>query len=120
MAKRGKTPKDIDSYIAGFPRDVQRILREIRATIRKAAPGAEESISYQIPAFKLAGRQLVYFAGFENHVSVYPAPVGDPAFKGNLAPYASGKATAKFPLGKPIPVGLIRDIVKFRAKKVAR
>ena len=118
MAKRGKTPKDIDSYIAGFPKDVQRVLREIRATIRKAAPAAEEAISYQIPTFKLDGRALVYFAGFENHVSVYPAPVGDPAFKGKLSAYASGKGTAKFPLGKPIPVGLIRDIVKFRAKKI--
>lgn len=119
MKKPSKTPKDIDSYIAGFPKDVQRVLREIRATIRRAAPRAEESISYQIPTFKLEGRPLVYFAGFENHVSVYPAPVGNPAFKGNLAAYASGRGTAKFPLGKPIPTGLIRAIVKFRARKIS-
>jgi uncharacterized protein YdhG (YjbR/CyaY superfamily) len=120
MSKRARTPQDIDSYIAGFPKEVRKVLQAIRATIRKAAPRAEESITYQIPTFKLDGRALVYFAGFESHVSVYPAPVGDPAFKGNLAPYASGKGTARFPLGTRVPLGLIREIVKFRAKKTAR
>ena len=115
MPGRSK-PADVDAYIAGFPKDVQRTLQQIRATIREALPGAEETISYQIPAYKLRGRAVVYFAGFRNHVSVYPAPVGDPAFKGKLSAYASGKGTAKFPLHEPLPLDLIREIATFRAK----
>ena len=112
-------PATIDQYIAGFPPNVQQILQEIRATIRKAAPDAQETISYRIPTFILDGRHLIYFAGFANHVSVYPAPVGNPAFKKDLGPYASGKGTARFALDEPIPFELITRIVEFRAKENA-
>jgi uncharacterized protein YdhG (YjbR/CyaY superfamily) len=107
-------PASIDDYIAGFPAEVREVLRKIRATIREAAPEAEETISYQIPTFTLNGRHLVYFAGYRKHVSVYPAPVGDPRFAEEMAVYGSGKGTAKFPLHKPIPYDLIRRLVEFR------
>ena len=110
-------PKNIDEYIAGFPDDVQEILEKIRMTIRKAAPEAEETISYQIPAFTLKGRHLVYFAAFKKHVGFYPTPIGNAEFKEELSVYGAGKGTAKFPLDQPIPFGLIRKIVKFRAKE---
>lgn len=110
-------PRTIDAYIAGFPEKVQEILRKVRLTIRKAAPDAEETISYQIPAFMLNGKYIIYFAGYKKHIGVYPAPIGDPAFEEDLSAYASGKATAKFPLDKPIPYDLITKIVKFKVKE---
>ena len=110
-------PKDIDEYIAGFPKETQKILEQIRATIKKAAPGAEETISYAIPAFTLKGRYLVYFAGYKNHISLYPAPRGNEAFKKELSVYKGGKGTVQFPLDKPMPLKLITKIVKFRIKK---
>ena len=108
--------KDIDAYIAGFPDDVQAKLQEIREVIRNASPRAEEGISYGIPVFKLHG-QLVYFAGFRKHISVYPAPRGAPEFRKELAQYKGGKGTIQFPLDDPIPLDLIRRIVKFRIKE---
>lgn len=108
---------NMDEYIAGFPADVQSILEKVRKTIRRAAPDAEETISYRIPAFKLKGQYLVYFAGFKKHLGLYPVPGGDAKFKKELSAYRSGKATAKFLLDQPIPVGLIRTIVKLRAKE---
>jgi uncharacterized protein YdhG (YjbR/CyaY superfamily) len=114
--KREKTiAKDINEYIAGFPESVRGILEALRATIKKAAPGAEETISYAIPAFKLKGKILVYFAGFKNHVSLYPAPRTNEAFKKELSGYKGGKGTVQFPLNDPIPFPLITKIVKFRA-----
>jgi uncharacterized protein YdhG (YjbR/CyaY superfamily) len=115
--RTNQTSKNIDEYIAGFPIDVQEILEKIRMTIRKAAPGAEETISYQIPTFTLKGRYLVYFAAYKKHIGLYPAPLGNAEFKEQLSVYGAGKGTAKFPLHKPIPFGLIRKIVKFRAKE---
>jgi uncharacterized protein YdhG (YjbR/CyaY superfamily) len=109
-------PEDIDEYIAGFPNDVQAILEKIRMTIRKAAPEAEETISYQIPTFTLHGN-LVHFAAFKNHVGLYPAPRGDETFKDELSAYEGGKGTVRFPLDEPIPFALITKIVKFRVKK---
>lgn len=109
--------KDIDEYVAGFPEDVQKILKKIRTTIRKAAPKAEEKISYGIPTFTLNDRYLIYFAGFKNHVSVYPAPRGSAEFKEELAGYKGGKGTVQFPLDKPIPYELITRIVKFRIRE---
>ena len=111
------TPKDIDDYIAGFPEDVQKILKKVRTTIRKTAPDAEETISYQIPTFKLNGRYLIYFAGFKNHISLYPAPRGAEEFKKELAAYEGGKGTVQFPLDKPIPFDLIKRIVKYKIKE---
>ena len=114
--RTNQTSKDIDEYIASFPKEVQKILEKIRVTIKKAEPDAEETISYQIPTFTLKGRYLVYFAACKKHISVYPAPVGNAAFKEEMSVYGAGKGTAKFPLDKPIPFDLIRKIVKFRAK----
>ncbi len=108
-------PATVDAYIAGFPADVRTILEQVRRTIREAAPDAEESISYQIAAYKLKGRVLVYFAGHKKHIGLYPIPIGNPELP-ELAEYASGKGTAQFPLNKPIPFDLIRKVVKFRAK----
>jgi uncharacterized protein YdhG (YjbR/CyaY superfamily) len=114
------TPKNIDEYIAGFPEAVQEILQQIRATIKVAAPEAEETISYAIPAFTLNGRYLVYFAGYKKHIGLYPVPTGNPEFDTAFAPYkTSGKGTVQFPLDKPLPLSLITRIVKFRMKENA-
>ena len=110
-------PDNIDDYIAGFPKETQKILEQIRATIKKAAPGAEETISYAIPTFKLKGHYLIYFAGYKNHISLYPAPRGNEAFKKELSVYKGGKGTVQFPLDKPMPLSLIIKIVKFRVKQ---
>jgi uncharacterized protein YdhG (YjbR/CyaY superfamily) len=109
-------PKDMDAYIAGFPADVQKILKKIRMTIRKAAPGAKEAITYQIPTFTLNGN-LIHFAAFKKHIGLYPAPRGSEAFKKALSAYEGGKGTVRFPLDEPIPLGLISRIVKFRVKE---
>lgn len=109
-------PASIDEYIGAFPDDVQQVLQQVRATIRDAAPEAQETISYQIPTFALNGHPLVYFAGFKKHVSVYPAPVENAEFAEEMAVYGSGRGTAKFPLNKPIPFDLIRKIVDFRLR----
>lgn len=109
-------PKSVDEYIAGFPAETQKALKLIRATIRKAAPEAEETISYAIPAYKLDGKVLIYFAGYKNHASVYPAPRGKDEFKKELAAYKGGKGTVQFPLDKPIATDLIKRIVRFRAR----
>lgn len=117
MRAEKNAPKDIDEYIAGFPNDVQGILEKIRMAIRKAAPDAEEIISYQIPAFTLKG-QLIYFAAFKNHIGFYP-PVtgGDEKFKIEKSVYEGPKGNLKFPLDKPIPYALISKIVKIRVKE---
>jgi len=107
----------VDAYISGFPKDVQQKLKKVRATIRKAAPGAVEKISYRIPAYRLNGYYLIYFAAFKSHLGMYPAPIENPEFKTALAVYKSGKATAKFSFDKPIPLGLIARIVKFKIKE---
>jgi uncharacterized protein YdhG (YjbR/CyaY superfamily) len=112
--------KSVDEYIASQPEAVQRVLRRVRRTIRKAMPAAEEVISYQIPAYKLHGRPVLYFAGWRQHYSLYPstAPIVA-AFKDDLAPYEVTKGTIRFPLSEPVPVTLIEGIAKFRAKEVA-
>lgn len=109
-------PENIDDYIERFPDNVQKILQKIRKTIQKAAPEAVEAISYQMPAFKLDG-YLIYFAGYQNHVSVYPAPREAKEFKEELAAYEGGKGTVRFPLDMPVPYDLITRIVKYRAKE---
>jgi len=110
------TPKDIDSYIAGFPQDVQVILQELRAVIKQAAPQAEEAISYQIPTFRLKGN-LVHFAAFKNHIGFYPTSSGIEKFKNELSAYELARGTVRFPLDRPLPLGLISKIVKFRVKE---
>lgn len=109
-----RTAADIDEYISWFPDDVQKILTKIRSTITKAAPNAVESISYQIPTFKVDGKVLIYFAAFTKHVSVYPAPRGESEFAEEMKVYKGGKGTVQFPLSSPIPHDLISRIVKFR------
>ena len=116
MDKDQAIPRTIDEYIAGFPPDIQAILEKIRTTIRKAAPHAEEAISYRMPTFKLYGN-LVHFAAFKSHIGFYPVPTGLAAFKQDLSGYKTSKGAVQFPLDKPIPYGLIRKIVKFRVKE---
>jgi uncharacterized protein YdhG (YjbR/CyaY superfamily) len=108
--------KTIDEYVKTFPVDVQRILEKIRETIRKAVPEAEETISYQMPAFKLNGN-LVYFAASKNHIGFYPTPSGIESFERELSQYKKGKGTLQFPLDRPIPYDLIQKIVIFRVKE---
>ena len=102
----------VDDYIATFTPDVQTVLQEIRDTIHAAAPGATESISYQIPTFSIGGRPVVYLAGWKKHISLYPIPHLDDALEQQVAPYLSGQGTAKFLLSKPIPYELITVLVQ--------
>jgi uncharacterized protein YdhG (YjbR/CyaY superfamily) len=108
------TPKTADEYIAGFPNDIQLILNQIRAIILQNAPEAEESISYGMPAYKLKGKVLVYFAGFKNHIGFYATPSGHTEFARELSRYKQGKGSVQFPLNQPIPYELIAQIVEFR------
>lgn len=109
-------PKTIDEYISSFPKPVQSLLQQVRQTIHKAAPEAEEAISYAIPTFKLNGN-LVHFAAFKNHIGFYPAPTGLKEFEKDLSPYMQGKGSVQFPLDQPLPIALITKIVKFRAEQ---
>lgn len=111
-------PATVDEYIAGFSEDVQDTLQNLRKTVREVAPGAEESISYRIPAYKLNGKVLVYFAGWADHVSLYPIPLGDDAFHGELKQYQSGKGTVRFPLDRPIPYDFIRRFVELHVQRL--
>jgi uncharacterized protein YdhG (YjbR/CyaY superfamily) len=112
--------KTVDEYIASRPEAVRPSLERVRSAIRKALPGAEEVISYRIPAYKLPGGVVIYFAGWKEHYSIYPAIGGlTAAFKDELAPYKVTKGTIRFPLSEPVPVGLIGRIAKFRAQEVA-
>jgi uncharacterized protein YdhG (YjbR/CyaY superfamily) len=106
----------IDEYIALFPTDVQKKLNEIRATIKAAAPDAEEKISYQMPAFTLKGI-LVYFAAYKHHIGFYPTASGIKYFKSEVADYATSKGTIQFPLDKPLPFELIHRIVTYRIQE---
>jgi uncharacterized protein YdhG (YjbR/CyaY superfamily) len=116
MKTKQTAPTTIDEYIAGFPPDVQAILQKVRATIRKAAPQAAETINYQMPTFTLHGN-LVHFAAFKSHIGFYPTPSGIENFAAELAAYKSAKGSVQFPLDQPIPYGLISKIVKFRVKE---
>jgi uncharacterized protein YdhG (YjbR/CyaY superfamily) len=121
MKKQGtkadsRLPTNIDEYIAGYPRDVQAHLQQIRAMIKKAAPDAEEAIKYRIPTFVL-GENLVHFAACKNHIGFYPTPSGIEAFKEDLSPYKSAKGSVQFPIERPMPLSLIKKIVSFRVKE---
>ncbi|HEY3887558.1 MAG TPA: DUF1801 domain-containing protein [Caulobacteraceae bacterium] len=113
--------KSVDDYIAAQPEAVRARLDRVRGAIRKAVPGAEEVISYKIPAYKLHGAIVVYFAGWSAHYSLYPAagPVVA-AFKRDLAPYEVRKGTIRFPLSQPVPVRLIQRIARFRASEITQ
>ena len=110
-------PNNIDEYIAGFPKEVQQILEQIRATIKKVAPEAAETISYAMPTFTLNKAPLVYFAAFKSHVGFYALPSGNEAFKAKLAAYKTGKGSIQFPLDKPMPFDLIAEIVQYRVQE---
>ena len=112
-----KKPASIDEYIAAFPKETQKVLQQVRATIKNTVPDAEETISYAIPAFTLNKTYLVYFAGYKNHISLYPAPTGNEAFEKEIAAYRSGKGTVQFQRDQPLPVNLVTKIVKYRLKE---
>ena len=116
MDGRTLNPASIDEYIQAFPPEIQSILQSIRTTIRKAAPEAEEIISYRMPAFRQNGI-LVYFAAFKKHIGLFPPVSGDAAIEKAIAPYAGPKGNLQFPLDQPIPYKLIERIVKLRLKQ---
>ena len=103
---------DVDAYIAEFPHDIQEVLQSIRKAVRASAPEAEETIKYGIPTYVLHGN-LVHFGGFSKHIALYPAPKKDEALREKIEPFLSGQSTLKFPLGKTIPIALIKQIVKY-------
>lgn len=111
-----KSIKNVEEYISNFPKEIQAILQEIRAAIKKNAPDAEESISYGMPAYKLNKKPLVYFAAFKNHIGFYATPTGHQAFAEELSQYKQGKGSVQFPINEPMPLDLIERIVKFRVE----
>jgi uncharacterized protein YdhG (YjbR/CyaY superfamily) len=110
--------ESVDDYISSFPEDVQAILQEVRRTIHQAVPGAEETIKYKMPTVTLQGKSLLHFAGWQHHIGLYPIPAGDPEFEQDIAPYRE-KATARFPLDKPIPYQLIQRLASLSATERA-
>lgn len=116
MATARTTHTSIDAYIAASPPAVQPVLRKIRSVIRKAAPDAEETISYQMPAFRQHGI-LLYFAAFKQHIGLYPPVRGDARLEKAVAPYAGDKGNLRFPLDQPIPFALIERIARFRVRQ---
>ncbi len=114
LSKKFKT---VDEYLSTLPGDVKVLLLTVKELIQKSAPKAEELISYNIPAFKLNGINLIYFAGWKEHISIYPIPTGDAAFQKAISNYQGGKGTLKFPINKPLPISLIKKIIKFSLKE---
>ena len=115
---RKTTPASIDEYIALFPDEIKVLLRKMRRTIQDAAPDAVEAIQYQMPAFQLHGKNLVFFAAFAHHIGFYPIPSGIAAFKKELSGYKQGKGSVQFPLDEPIPFDLVRKIVLYRVQEM--
>ena len=111
----------VNQYIAKFPKDIQKILKTIRATVRKTAPGSEELISYRVPTYKVNGHPIFYFAAFKDHIGLYPmtGPVKT-KFKKEVARYKGGKGTIQLPLDEPIPYDLVRRIVKFKMQSAGK
>lgn len=107
---------NIDAYIASFPTEIQKMLAQLRITIKKAAPKAEETIKYGMPTLTLNGN-LVHYAAYKNHIGFYPAPSAIKTFKKELANFKTSKGAIQFPLDKPLPLNLITKIVKFRVKE---
>ncbi len=116
--KKNATPPTVDTYITSYLPEIQAILFKIRRIILDAAPSAVESFAYGMPAYKLKGKPLVYFAAFEKHIGFYPIPSGIEAFKEEFSHYKGGKGSVQFPLDKPIPYDLIERIVKFRVAEM--
>jgi uncharacterized protein YdhG (YjbR/CyaY superfamily) len=116
--QRAEDLERVNDYIDSFPPDVRTRLEQVRRTIRKVAPGAREAMSYGIPTFKGYGN-IIHFAAFAHHISVYPAPRGVEAFAKALAAHEGGKGTAQFPFSAPLPLKLIERIAKFRVAEDA-
>lgn len=114
-----KKYNNVDEYLSSFPKEIQKVLKQVRETIKKTAPQAEEKISYGVPSFTLNGKQLIYFAGFKKHIGVYPSPVTVDTFKKDFSKYKTGKGSVQLPLDQPMPLTLITKIVKYRIKKLA-
>lgn len=117
MTLTKKKFETIDEYIDTFPKSVQWQLKQVRLTIRKALPRAEETISYQIPTFKLNGKYIIYFAAWKNHIALYPIHTGVESLKKELEKYKGSKSSAHFPLDTPIPVSLVKKIVRAKLKE---
>jgi uncharacterized protein YdhG (YjbR/CyaY superfamily) len=117
--KKMKLAADVEGYIKQFDAPTQEILKQVREKIKKAAPKAEESISYGMPAYKINGKPLVYFAGYEKHVGFYATPTGHEAFAKDLAGYKQGKGSVQFPIDEKMPLALITRIVKFRLQELS-
>ena len=113
MLPKAAVAPNADAYIAGFPASTQKLLQQVRSVVIKAAPGAEEVISYGMPAYKKDG-MLVFFAGYNKHIGFYPTPSGIVNFKKELAGYTCSKGAIQFPIDKPMPLKLVTSIVKFR------
>lgn len=109
-------PTSIDEYISQFSEELQVLLQQMRETIAKAAPEAEECINYGMPTFRFNGN-LVHFAGFKNHIGFYPAPSGISNFAQELSPYKSSKGAVQFPLDQPLPLNLVAEITRFRVEE---
>lgn len=114
--KANKAPQSVDEYIASFPKETQLLLQQLRAVIQKAAPKAEECISYQMPAYKLHGA-LVYFAAYQKHIGFYPTSSGIANFQKEISMYKNSKGAVQFPLDQKLPIALITKIVKYRVKE---
>ena len=112
-----KPSTTVDDYISTFPEDIQAILEKVRQAIHKAAPDAVETMSYGMPTFDLNGKHLVFFAGWKHHISLYPLPAGDEAFQQQISHYKRAKGTIQFPLDKPIPYDLVKQIVTLLMKE---
>lgn len=104
----------IDEYIATLPKGTQKLMEEIRAAIKSVAPKADEKISYQMAAFKLDGHYIAHFAAWKKHIGMYPIPAGDAAFQKEVLPYKGVKSSLQFPLDQPMPLKLIKKMIKFR------
>ena len=113
-------PTSVDEYISAFSPEVQQKLQQMRKAIREAAPEAEEKISWSLAAYKLYGRDLIYFGGFKNHIGLYAAPTATAEFKEAIKGYKTGKGSIQFPLSESLPIDLIKRIVLFRAEENQR
>ena len=111
--------KNIDAYIAAFPKNIQQMLEQVRATIKKAAPDATEAIKYTIPTFVLHNKNLAHFAAFTSHIGFYPTPTGIEEFAKELSVYKTGKGSVQFPLDQPMPLALITKIVTYNMSRNA-
>ncbi len=118
MKMNTNNSKNVDQYILQHHEGIQIILQNIRAIIKKVAPDAVESISYGMPAYKIDGQPLVYFAAFPNHIGFYATPVTHEAFAAELGKYKTGKGSVQFPLSQPIPYDLISKLTKYKLDKL--